>query len=48
MAEWLELWTPDHKVQGLNPAGGRIQLMIVRPFVAQNASSSPLHHVHMT
>ena len=27
LAEWLVVRTSDHKVLGLNPAGGRIQLM---------------------
>ena len=34
----LALLTSDHKVQGLNPAEGGIQLMIVRHFIAQSLS----------
>ena len=35
MTEWLALTTLDHKVLGLNPAGGGIQLITVSASVAQ-------------
>ena len=35
MAEWLELPTSDHKVPGLNPAGGVIQFMTLWCFISQ-------------
>ena len=30
MASWLALLTEDNKVQGLDPSGGRIQLITVQ------------------
>ena len=38
MAEWLALPTLDCDVPGSNPAGGGIQRMNVRHFIAQGAS----------
>ena len=36
VAEWLVLRTSDHKIRGLNPARGGIQLMTVWRFIAQS------------
>ena len=38
----------DHKVLGLNPARGRIQLMTLWFFIAQSHLLSPLYHLHIT
>ena len=40
VAKWLALLTSDHKVQGLTPAEGRIQLMTVEHIIVQNLSLS--------
>ena len=48
VAAWLAPLTSDHEVPGSNPAGGRIQLMTVRCFIAQNLSLSLFHRLHMT
>ena len=42
---WLVLSASDHEVLGLNLAGGRIQLMIVRCFISQSFLLSPFHHL---
>ena len=42
VTEWLKLMTSYHKVLGLNPAGGRIQLMTLWLFVAQSIIILPL------
>ena len=46
MAEWLALLTLDLKVPGLNPAGGRIQLMTLRCFIAQSISLLSFHQLN--
>ena len=44
----LMLPTFDHEVLGSNPPGGRIQLITVRYFIAQNLLLSPFRHINMT
>ena len=36
VAKCLVVLTLNHEIPGLNPAGGRIQFMTVRRFIAQN------------
>ena len=48
VGEWLVLQTLDCKVPGSNPAGGRIQLITERRFIAQSLSLSPFHRLDMT
>ena len=47
VAEWLELPTFDQEVPGSDPAGGRINLMIVRRFIAQSLSLLSFHRLVM-
>ena len=42
-SKWLA-----HKVPGLNPAGGGIQLITIHLFIAQGLSLLPLHYLNMT
>ena len=44
--EFLDI--SNHKVQGSNPAGGKIQLMTVRCFIAQSLSLSLFHCLNIT
>ena len=48
MAEWLAPVSLDHKVPGLNPTGGRIQLMTLWCFIAQSLSLLSFHQLYMT
>ena len=48
MAKWLALQTLDHKVLGLNPAGGGMLLKTVWHFIAQQVSISHFHNLIMT
>ena len=47
MIDWLALPTSDHEAPGSNPAGGGIQLRVVRHFIAQSLSSY-FHRLDMT
>ena len=48
MAEWLAVPTSDQEDLGSNPAGGGIQLMTVRHFIALSLSLSSFHRLCMT
>ena len=48
VAEWLALPILNHKVQGSNSAGGRIQLMTVQHFIAHSLSLSSPHPLSRT
>ena len=48
VAAWLALLTAGHEVLCLNPARGRIQLMLVLHFIAQSRSLEPLKHLQTT
>ena len=45
VAKWLAPLSLHYKVPGLNPTWGRIQLTIVRCFIAQSISLSSIHHL---
>ena len=48
LVEKLALPISDHQVLCTSPAGGRIQLTIVRFIIAHNLSFSPFHRLDMT
>ena len=45
---WLVLQILDHEVSGTNLPEGRIQLITVWHYIAQNLSLSPFHHPDIT